>query len=140
MPGSTDWTSVVSDWAQWLFGIIIVGAGAAWAAIGNKDRKVEAQLDEYKRGANEEHSSLGKRIAQVEIRLERLAPAQCVVHGERLTRVEEHIQRVPTHDDLNRAHARIDEVSKGIARIEGSVARMEPMLNTLTSHLLDRGS
>lgn len=45
-------------------------------------------------------------------------------HGERLARLEEAVQRSPTHDDLGGVHTRINEVGKGVHTLTGEVKAM----------------
>lgn len=53
-----------------------------------------------------------------------------------IARLDEASRHIPTHDDLKRIHARIDEVSGGINRLEGQFVGASSTLNLIHEYLL----
>lgn len=58
-------------------------------------------------------------------------------HSDRLARIEQDALHAPTHEDLKRIHARIDETAKSMARIEGEFAGTNHTLNLIHEYLLN---
>jgi hypothetical protein len=60
-------------------------------------------------------------------------------HTERLARLEQDVRHAPTHDDLKRLHARIDEVNNSLKRLEGEFSGANHTLGLIHEHLLKGG-
>ncbi len=61
------------------------------------------------------------------------------MQGGRLTRVERDLKHAPTHDDLKRLHARIDEVNGSIRSLEGEFKGANSTLQLIHQYLLNNG-
>jgi hypothetical protein len=59
-------------------------------------------------------------------------------HASRLVRVEKDLQHAPTHDDLKRLHARIDDLAGGIRSLEGEFKGANHTLQLIHGHLLNQ--
>ncbi len=59
--------------------------------------------------------------------------------GDRLTRVEQDLQHAPTHDDLKRLHARMDDMAGGIRGLEGEFKGANATLHLIHAYLLKGG-
>lgn len=57
--------------------------------------------------------------------------AKLAAHADRLTAIERDLQHAPTHDDLKRIHARLDDVSEGMATLVGELKGVTHILNLL---------
>ncbi len=60
-------------------------------------------------------------------------------HTERLARLEQDVRHAPTHDDLKRLHARIDEMTGSMRRLEGEFSGANHTLSLIHEHLLNGG-
>lgn len=76
-----------------------------------------------------------KRIAKLEGDLDERLDEQEV----RLTRVEEALRHAPTHEDLKRIHARIDDVASGVSLVSGKIGETTRTLTLIHEHLLNGG-
>lgn len=57
-------------------------------------------------------------------------------HADRLARVEEQVRHAPDDADIARVHARIDEVSGALKRLEGESAAQTHVLRLIHEHLM----
>lgn len=57
-------------------------------------------------------------------------------HDERLARVETAAERVPTHDDLAKIYERINDTSRLINRVEGTVSKMDDNLRMVLDRMM----
>jgi hypothetical protein len=71
--------------------------------------------------------------------LERDMEAKLDAHADRLARVEQDLRHAPTHDDLKRLHARIDDLAGGIRGLEGEFKGANHTLQLIHSYLLHGG-
>jgi exonuclease VII large subunit len=60
-------------------------------------------------------------------------------HGDRLSRVEKDIQHAPSHDDLKRIHARMDEVSATLSSLQGEFKGANNTLHLIHTYLMTGG-
>lgn len=104
---------------------LLVSTGL-WLYVRNSDRhdKIDARFSELE--------------ANVDARLDGTV--------ERLARLEERVERSPTHDDLGRIYDRINGVVDGVARVDASVGKVDGGLLELTatvrqlmSRIIDKG-
>lgn len=61
-------------------------------------------------------------------------------HSDRLARLEEAVQHVPTHEDLGDIHTRINDVAAGLSTLTGEVNGMHTTLNLIHQYLLNGGT
>lgn len=73
-----------------------------------------------------------ERIAE----LERGMSAALAEHDDRLARIEAAARSHPTHDDLAKIYERINETSRLIHRVEGTVEGMDNNLRLVLSRLV----
>lgn len=57
--------------------------------------------------------------------------AKLAAHADRLTAIERDIKHAPTHEDLKRIHARLDDVSESMATLIGEFKSTNHILNLL---------
>ena len=60
-------------------------------------------------------------------------------HAERLARLEQKVESGPSHADIKRLHARIDEMAAGFARMTGEFHTSQHTLNLIHDYLLHGG-
>lgn len=60
-------------------------------------------------------------------------------HGDRLSRVEKDIQHAPSHEDLKRIHARMDEVSATLSSLQGEFKGANNTLHLIHTYLMTGG-
>lgn len=70
------------------------------------------------------------------VALEREMGEALAAHDERLARVEAAARSHPTHDDLAKIYERINETSRLIHRVEGTVEGMDNNLRLVLSKLV----
>lgn len=60
-------------------------------------------------------------------------------YAERMARVEQDQRHAPTHDDLKRLHARIDQIDQRLSRMEGEFKSQGDLLRMILSKIADKG-
>lgn len=65
--------------------------------------------------------------------------AKLASHADRLTAIERDMKHAPSHDDLKRLHARLDEVSTGLATAVSELKSTTHILNLLHEDRLNEG-
>lgn len=60
-------------------------------------------------------------------------------HGDRLSRVEKDIQHAPSHEDLKRIHARMDQVGETLASLQGEFKGANNTLHLIHTYLMTTG-
>jgi hypothetical protein len=69
-----------------------------------------------------------RRLGELESALRR--------HDERLACVETAAERVPTHDDLAKIYERVNDTSRLIHRVEGTVSKMDDNLRMVLDRMM----
>lgn len=106
-----EWSLVVD--VVWKVGTLI---GFAWMYLANRDKVTNT------------------RISKLETDLD----GKLDDHGNRITHLETLSSHAPTHTDLGQLHARINEVTSSLKRIEGESAAQTRILNLVYESLIDR--
>lgn len=60
-------------------------------------------------------------------------------HGDRLSRVEKDMEHAPSHEDLQRIHARMDEVSATLSSLQGEFKGANNTLHLIHTYLMTGG-
>lgn len=60
-------------------------------------------------------------------------------HGDRLSRVEKDMEHAPSHEDLKRIHARMDEVSATLSSLQGEFKGANNTLHLIHTYLMTGG-
>lgn len=60
-------------------------------------------------------------------------------HGDRLSRVEKDLEHAPSHEDLKRIHARMDEVSATLSSLQGEFKGANNTLHLIHTYLMTGG-
>lgn len=60
-------------------------------------------------------------------------------HGDRLSRVEKDMEHAPSHEDLKRIHARMDEVSATLSSLQGEFKGANNTLHLIHTYLMSGG-
>lgn len=60
-------------------------------------------------------------------------------HADRLSRVEKDVQHAPSHDDLKRIHARMDEIAGAVSGLQGEFKGANNTLHLIHSYLMTNG-
>lgn len=55
---------------------------------------------------------------------------------DRVIKIEETINHLPTHDDVAKLHRRVDECAQAITKLEGTVGQMNNNVRMIHQHLL----
>lgn len=76
-----------------------------------------------------------KRISDLEEKVD----GRIDSYAERIARVEQAQLHAPTHEDLKRIHARIDQIDQRLSRIEGEFKSMGDLLRMILNKIADRG-
>lgn len=101
----------------WKVGITLVNViGWGWMYLTNRDRVTNTRI--------------GKLETDIDAKLDD--------HANRLTSLETEARMAPTHNDLSALHARINEVTSTLKRIEGEGAAQTRILNLVYESLIDR--
>lgn len=58
---------------------------------------------------------------------------------DRLIRVEQDVKHLPTHDDMAKLHARINETGEAIKHIAGQVNQIDRTTQMINQYLIDKG-
>ena len=60
-------------------------------------------------------------------------------HADRLSRVEKDLEHAPSHEDLKRIHARMDEVSATLSSLQGEFKGANNTLHLIHTYLMTTG-
>ena len=60
-------------------------------------------------------------------------------YAERIARVEQDLSHAPTHEDLKRLHARIDQIDQRLSRMEGEFKTQGDLLRMILSRIAEKG-
>lgn len=58
---------------------------------------------------------------------------------DRLIRVEKDVEHLPTHEDMAKLHARINETGEAIKHISGQLNQIDRTTQMINQYLLDKG-
>jgi hypothetical protein len=85
--------------------------------------------------SSDRHEKIDQRFAAMEANFdERLDTT-----SERLTRLEERVQRSPTHADLGRIYERMNALAVGQAETKGAVDNLSAAMRQFMSRIIERG-
>lgn len=82
------------------------------------------------------NKATNSRISELETDLD----AKLDAHADRLARLEQDVRHGPQHVDLKRVHARIDELTGAIKRMEGEFGGANRTLSLIHEFLLKGGN
>lgn len=133
------WAKVWTDWAQWGLGLMGAAAVLVWGVFNGRTRAMERDLQRMNENLDHRQQHMGERIGTVEQSIARCDSSGCYTANQRLVRLEEGLKAMPTHDDLGRAHTRIDVVANGVSRIEGHITGIASTVSRIEGHLLEHG-
>lgn len=84
---------------------------------------------------SDRHEKIDKRFAEMEANVdERLDKT-----GERLARLEERVERSPTHDDVGRVYERINALAASLSEIKGAVDSVNGNVRQLMARVIEKG-
>lgn len=133
------WAKVWTDWAQWALGVLGAAAILVWTMMRRRHEEVARDVRSIDALLHERQAAMGQRIGTVEQAIARCDAAGCAMMPPRMSRLEEAIERMPSHDDLARAHSRIDQVANSMSRVEGHVTGISATVARIEAHLLEHG-
>lgn len=133
------WAKVWTDWAQWGLGSMGAAALLVWGLFNGRTRAMESDLKRMNEQLDHRQQHMGERIGTVEQTIARCDSTGCSTVTPRMARLEEAVKAMPSHDDLARAHARIDVVANGVSRIEGHITGIASTVARIEGHLLEHG-
>ena len=85
--------------------------------------------------SSDRHEKIDQRFTAMEANVdERLDNT-----SERLTRLEERVQRSPTHEDLGRIYERMNALAVGQAETKGAVDNLSAAMRQFMSRIIERG-
>ena len=85
--------------------------------------------------SSDRHEKIDKRFAEMEENVDQRLDNT----GERLTRLEERVQRSPTHEDLGRIYDRMNALAVGQSETKGAVDSLASTMRQFMSRIIERG-
>ncbi|AWI78597.1 hypothetical protein CEW87_04005 [Parazoarcus communis] len=111
------WLSIINT--------VVIWAVAIYTWQANRNRVTNERISSLQGSLNARIESIG---TDMDRRLD--------THADRLSRVEKDLEHAPTHEDLKRLHARIDDLAGGIRGLEGEFKGANHTLQLIHGYLL----
>lgn len=102
--------------------------------LGGVNLLVSTGLWLYMR-SSDQHEKIDKRFAEMEENVDKRLDTT----SERLTRLEERVQRSPTHADLGRIYERMNALAVGQAETKGAVDNLSAAMRQFMSRIIEKG-
>ncbi|MBO1856815.1 DUF2730 family protein [Burkholderia cenocepacia] len=101
-----------------IFNFLFNGVIAAYCWVSSKNKATNGRIDRMV----EEHKAIFD------------------AHADRLARLEEGADSLPTHRDLGEIHTRINEMGGDVSQVVGEMKGIRHTLNLIQEHLIKGGS
>lgn len=129
-----------------LVGLVVSLAGAWFGGAKLFFQQVDKRLDErfgtQERDRQAQYSQINAALAQYAEdsghRLDRLE-GEGRTQGERLSRLEADVARMPNHDDLSLLYDKLNSLTAGVSALGGKIDGIEASLRQVVGRLIDRG-
>lgn len=133
-------TVSIDFWALVGFAASLIAAfvGMARWLASEYDRRQELRFADFRQQVETADAGLSKSLAR-HLEEEARVIGRIVDHGERLSRVEEAIRRMPGHDDLKRVYTQLGALAEKVDRMQGQIPGIADTLRTLLNHVTHRG-
>ncbi|MBK8638045.1 MAG: hypothetical protein IPN92_07045 [Chromatiaceae bacterium] len=132
-----DWAHLASDWLQFVVAGACGGGLALWAALGRRERAFLAQLQGLATRIAAEQAHQDQLLTKLENG--RVTTAECVARGQRMAALESALRLGVSHEDLKRAHVRMDTFESKLGHITGLLEGLGHALERVEQHLLAHG-
>jgi uncharacterized coiled-coil protein SlyX len=130
----------LAAWLPW----VTVGQSLVTAAIAvalwyvRRDAARRAAIERIERTLDQRFQELRTALTLQERSIAGLPPLSAwAAHAQRIAILEERLGHLPSTEDLQRIHSRIDHVSEGMAELRGGIGRLQQSVDLLTARLLD---
>lgn len=135
----TDWIRILSDWLQ-LALASATGAGLMiWGSVGGRIRALDRSVKDLESGMSTRLASGDQRLAVLESGASRQDPATCAGHMARLMALEQVVKAGPQHEDIARAHQRMDRLTETLSEIRGSLNVIRQQTENIGVYLMEHG-
>ena len=124
--------------------VLFTAGLSIYVRLAARSQAKEAALTAFRKDVDDRLDAQNVRI----LHLENSAHPPCAVNvaaefasiSERVVSVENRIEHSPSHQDMARLHARIDESVAAIKRVEGENAAQTRILNLVYESLISRNN
>lgn len=137
-------TLQVEFWYMVGLAITLVGAwfGGVKLFFSQVDRRLEERFETQERDRQSQYAALNALLKahadEGKLRLERI-DEDLRAHSERMARLEQDVERMPSHDDIGQLYDKLSSLSTGLASISGKMDGIEASLRQVVGRLIDRG-
>lgn len=138
-------TADASAAAWWRFGwdlvqTLLTAAVAAYVWWSQREQVRRDALTALEADVDGRLDHLATALAHIEVKLEKQPSlAYCTDEGRRVAVLEQAIKHGVKGEDINRVHARIDQIETGLAELRGEMKANTHLLQTIDHHLRGLG-
>jgi len=136
MPGA-EWVKIASDWLQFGVAGAAGGAIAIWASLGRRDSSLASTLAALRADLDTRLSNVMERLTRIEAG--GVPAGQCASHIARIVALETAGRTGVTHDDIARAHHRMDVFEGQVGRMTGLLEGISHSMDRLETHMMQHG-
>jgi len=132
-------TVSIDFWALVGFAASLIAAfvGMARWLASEYDRRQELRFSDFRLQVETADAGLSKALAR-HLEEEARVTLRIVDHGERLSRLEEAVRRMPSHDDFKRVYGRLDVLAEKTDRMQGQLPGITDTLRAILHHVTQR--
>lgn len=123
--------------AGFLLSILASFVGMARWLASEYDRRQELRFADFRAHVEEADLAITKSLAR-HLDEEARASARVGDHAERISRLEEAVRRMPSHDDIKAIHARLDTLATKTDTMQGQIPGLVDNVR-LILNILKRG-
>jgi len=122
----------------------LLGAWVAAAKLffSQVDRRLDERFTAQERDRQNQYAALTalfqSHAEDAKARIDRLDD-DIKSHGERMARLEQDVERMPSHDDIARLHDKLGSLSSGLAALGGKIDGIEANIRQVVGRLIDKG-
>jgi len=122
----------------------LVGAWAGGAKLffTQVDRRIDERFTAQERDRQTQYAALTAlfqaHAEDEKKRLDRL-DGDIKSHAERMARLEQDVERMPSHDDIGRLYDKLNSVGAGLAALGGKIDGIEASIRQVVGRLIDKG-
>lgn len=106
------------------------------------DKRLDERFDAQDRDRQEQYAMLNaafSKASEEERRRVDLLDQDMRRNNERMARMEQDIERMPSHDDLARLYNKLNALSEGVSGLSGKIDGIEANLRHIVGRLIDKG-
>jgi Co/Zn/Cd efflux system component len=138
-------TADASAAAWWRFGwdlvqTVLTAAVAAYVWWSQREQVRRDALTALEADVDDRLDHLATALAQIEVKLENQPTwSHCSDEHQRIATLEQAVRHAIKGEDINRVHARIDQIDTGLAELRGEMKANTHLLQTIDHHLRGLG-